>query len=489
METFKLFLVTHPNEYGGEDSTYSFDILTMMVLFKNKTLVFKGIEGVLAARLASPDNGTLRTHIDPDGNQVVDRQTGGSKTFVTRDPHFIMQIRESRKSSPSHGPLLFSNIHILLAKFHTWVHFLTISIIKLIDDKIGRRPETEARELKVQARSPTYIKGRRLGTKFDKARVRNCIYLYSTQLTGPTWGRQDFNLLTRTQTIFWLNKRKTNRLDKELTIEFKKIQDSVRQMGYAAVIVLVLPLGSRHLRECVNNCVRTQPIMNYETRHYVSLDTQNRRTRSKIEQNLFLVRLWSTTYEILCDETRHHVLLNTQNRTIPPKNEREKIVQYLRATMYENGSLCVSEVQYVSTSVRVQRNETEQMRAHTRIIEPTQTVTNDEACWNKSMKEYHKIKDMNATERTRIPNLTTHLLNLKTFLLRFTQEYQWAKATLCLTENWKFSLALTIFPERTPNKSNRNGLKKITTLNICNKIMMRTHLVLVYLLPLLTSTL
>jgi len=54
-----------------------------------------------------------------------------------------------------------------------------------------------------------------LGTKFDKSRVRNCAYLYSTQLRG----RQDFNLLMRTQTTFWPNSRKTNRLDKELTIE------------------------------------------------------------------------------------------------------------------------------------------------------------------------------------------------------------------------------------------------------------------------------
>jgi len=61
------------------------------VLFKNKT-----IEGVMAARLASPDNGISRKLIDPDGNQVVDRQTGGFKTFVTRDPHFTMELRESR---------------------------------------------------------------------------------------------------------------------------------------------------------------------------------------------------------------------------------------------------------------------------------------------------------------------------------------------------------------------------------------------------------
>jgi len=90
----------------------------------------------------------------------------------------------------------------------------------LIDDKIGSRPENKTRELKVQACSPTYIKGRCLGsgTKLDKTRVRNCIYLYSTQLRG----QQDFNLLTRTQTIFWLNKRKTHSLDKELTIELKK---------------------------------------------------------------------------------------------------------------------------------------------------------------------------------------------------------------------------------------------------------------------------
>jgi len=114
MEVFKLFFVSHPNEFGGEDSTYSFDILTMTALFKNKTLALKGIEGVLVARVVSPDNGTLRKLIDPDGNQVVDHQTGGSKTFITRDPHFTMQIRESRKSSPSHASLPFSNICILL---------------------------------------------------------------------------------------------------------------------------------------------------------------------------------------------------------------------------------------------------------------------------------------------------------------------------------------------------------------------------------------
>jgi len=284
-----------------------------------------------------------------------------------------------------------------------------------------------------------------LGTKFDKTRVRNCTYLYSTQLRG----RQDFNLLMRTQTTFWPNSRKTNRLDKELTIEFKKIQDIVRDVGYVGVRVLVLTLWTRYLRECVNNCVRTQLIMNYETPHYVSLDTQNRRTQPENEQNSFLVRRWTTAYEMQCDETRHHVLLNTQNRTIPPKIEREKLVKYLRATMYENRSVGVSKVQYVGTSVRVlQRIETEKMRAHTRISERTQTVTNEEDCQNKSPIEYNKIKDMNASERTRISNLTTHLLNLKTFLLRVTQEYQLEKATLCLTENCIFSLALIIFAER-----------------------------------------
>ena len=211
-----------------------------------------------------------------------------------------------------------------------------------------------------------------LGTKFDKSRVRNCAYLYSTQLRG----RQDFNLLMRTQTTFWPNSRKTNRLDKELTIEFKKIQDIVRDVGYVGVRVLVLTLWTRHLRECVNNCVRTQPI----TPHCVSLDTQNRRTQPENEQNLFLVRWWTTAYEMQCDETRHHVLLNTQNRTIPPKIEREKLVEYLRATMYEKGSVGVSKVQYVGTSVRVQRIETEKLRAHTRISERTQSVTNEEDC-------------------------------------------------------------------------------------------------------------
>jgi len=189
----------------------------------------------------------------------------------------------------------------------------------LIDDKIGSRPEKETRELKVQARSPTYIKGRCLGTKLDKTRVRNCTHLYSTHIRG--W--QDFNLLTSTQTIFWPNKRKTHRLDTELTIEFKKRQDSVRDVGNAGVRTLVPTLGTRNLREWVHNCVRTQSIMNYETRHYVSLDTQNRRTQSVSVRILVLVRWWTTAYEILCDETRHYVHLNTQNRTIPPKNERK----------------------------------------------------------------------------------------------------------------------------------------------------------------------
>jgi len=146
------------------------------------------------------------------------------------------------------------------------------------------------------------------------------------------------------------------------------------------VRVLVLTLWTRFLRECVNNCVRTQSIMNYETSHYVSLNAQNRRTQPENEQNLLLVRRWTTAYEMQCDETRHHVLLNTQNRTIPPKIEREKLVEYLRATMYEKGSVGVSKVQYVGTSVRVQRIETEKLRAHTRISERTQSVTNEEDC-------------------------------------------------------------------------------------------------------------
>jgi len=115
------------------------------------------------------------------------------------------------------------------------------------------------------------------------------------------------------------------------------------------------------------------------------------------------------------DFMRRDTTPHTLERTIPPKTEREKLVKYLRATMYENGSVCVSEVQYVSTSVRVQGNETEQMRAHTRISERTQTVTNDEACQKKSTKEYNTIKDMNANERTRIPYLTTPPTQLEDF--------------------------------------------------------------------------
>jgi len=108
------------------------------------------------------------------------------------------------------------------------------------------------------------------------------------------------------------------------------------------------------------------------------LDIQNRRTQSANVRNLVLVRRWMTAYEILCDETRHHVHLNTQNKTIPPKNEWEKLVEYLRATMYENGSVGVSELQYVGTCVRAQRIKIEKMRTHTRISERTHTVTNDE---------------------------------------------------------------------------------------------------------------
>jgi len=199
------------------------------------------------------------------------------------------------------------------------LHEQSLAKDALIDNKIGSRPEKETRELKVQARSPTYIKGRCLGTKLDKTRVRNCTHLYSTHLRG----RQDFNLLTSTQTIFWPNKRKTHRLDKELTIEFKKRQDSVRDVGNAGVRTLVPTLGTRNLRKWVNNCVQTQSIMNYETRHYMSLDTQNRRTQSANVRILVLVRRWMTAYEILCDKTWHYVHLNTQNRTKPPKNERE----------------------------------------------------------------------------------------------------------------------------------------------------------------------
>ena len=157
----------------------------------------------------------------------------------------------------------------------------------MASDKIGKLFDVIERELKIPARSPTYIKRRRLGTKHGKTRLKSHIYPDSAQIRRPTrqWGRQDFNLITRTKTIFWLNKRKTNRPDNELTIELKKIQDSARDVVYAGVTVLLLPLGSRHLRECVNNCVRTQRIMNYETRHYVSLGTQNRRTQPK--NNLF----------------------------------------------------------------------------------------------------------------------------------------------------------------------------------------------------------
>jgi len=148
--------------------------------------------------------------------------------------------------------------------------------------------------------------------------------------------------------------------------------------------------------------------MNYETRHYVSLDTQNRRTQSANVRILVLVRLWMTAYEILCDETRHYVHLNTQNRTIPPKYEREKLAQYLRATLYENGSVGVSELKYVGTCVRAQKIENEKLRSHTRISERTHTATNDEDCQNKSSIQYNKSKDMNAAERTRLSNLTTH---------------------------------------------------------------------------------
>ena len=188
---------------------------------------------------------------------------------------------------------------------------------------------------------------------------------------------------------------------------------------------------------------------------------------------------------MLCDETRHHVHLNTQNRTIPLKNEREKSIEYLLATLYESGSVGVSELKYVGTCVRAQRIEIEKMGTHTRISERTHTATNDEDSQNKSSIQYNKSKDMNAAERTRLSNLTTHLLNLKMFLLRVTQEYQWEKLIFCLTKNWIFSLVLALFAERTFNKSNRTGLGKITNINIYNKMMTRMHSVLVYLLPLI----
>jgi len=100
----------------------------------------------------------------------------------------------------------------------------------------------------------------------------------------------------------------------------------------------------------------------------------------------------------------------------------------------------VSELKYVGTCVRTQRIEIEKMRTHTRISERTHTSTNDKDCQNKSSIHYNKIKDMNASECTRLSNLTTHLLNLKMFLLRVTQEYQWEKAMLCLTENSVYPL-------------------------------------------------
>jgi len=58
------------------------------------------------------------------------------------------------------------------------LHEQSLAKDALIDDKIGSRPENSTRELKVQARSPTYIKGRCLGTKLDKTRFRNCTHLY-----------------------------------------------------------------------------------------------------------------------------------------------------------------------------------------------------------------------------------------------------------------------------------------------------------------------
>jgi len=152
--------------------------------------------------------------------------------------------------------------------------------------------------------------------------------------------------------------------------------------------------------------------MNYETRQYVSLDTQNRRTQSANVPILVLVCRWTTAYEILCDETRHYVHLNTQNITLPP-----------------------------------QRIEIEKLRTHTRISERTHTATNDEDCQNKSSIHYNKIQDMKASERTRLSNLTTHLLNLKMLLLRVTQEHQWEKAMLrvCLTENSVYPLCVPRF--------------------------------------------
>ena len=164
----------------------------------------------------------------------------------------------------------------------------------MASNKIRNLFDVTKRELKIQVRSPTYIKRRHLGTKHKKTRLRNHLYPDSAQLRRPFWGRQGFNLVTRNQIIFWPNKRKTNRLDNELTIELKKTQDSVRDGGYVDVRVLVPPLRSRYLRECVSNCVRTQAIMNYETRHYVSFDTQNRRSQSETERNFFEVRLWTT---------------------------------------------------------------------------------------------------------------------------------------------------------------------------------------------------
>jgi len=55
-----------------------------------------------------------------------------------------------------------------------------------------------------------------------------------------------------------------------------------------------------------------------------------------------------------------------------------KLVEYLRVTLYENGSVGVSELKYVGTCVREQRIEIEKMRTHTKISERTYTATNDE---------------------------------------------------------------------------------------------------------------
>ena len=93
-----------------------------------------------------------------------------------------MEPSQSRTSPLFHVSLIFSDIHILLVKFHVQDNSPTFSLIRLINYKSIERLEMEVRELEVQAHPSTYIKRRCLNAKHGKTRLRNYTYLDSAEL-------------------------------------------------------------------------------------------------------------------------------------------------------------------------------------------------------------------------------------------------------------------------------------------------------------------